>query len=91
MVEHRKRIQNYLSRVDSSKVVSISDLEIKEFDGVQLNLEEKEALNKFYKARIKKLKKKQDEEEIFHERFEYFRAISNLVDYRDILADRIEI
>lgn len=90
-MEHRKRIQNYLSQVDSSQVISISDLEIKEFDGEQLRSEEKEALEKFYKARIKKLKKKQDQEDIFHERFEYFRAISNLVDYRDLLADKIEL
>lgn len=90
-MEHRKRIQKYLSNVDTSSVVSISDLELKEFDGEQLKAEEKEALEKFYKARIEKLKKKQDQEEIFHERFEYFRAVSNLVDYRDLLNDKIEI
>ncbi len=89
-VEHRKRIQTYLSQIDGSKVVSISDLEIKEFDGATLRAEEKKALEKFYKTRFKKLKKKQDEEDSFHDRFEYYRAISNLVDYRDILEDKFE-
>lgn len=90
-MEHKKLIQTYLSNIDSSRVVSISDLEIKEFEGEQLESEEKKALQKFYKARIKKLKKKQDQEDSFHERFEYYRAISNLVDYRDILSEKIRI
>jgi len=90
-VEHKERIETYLSEVDSSKVVSISDLESKEFDGSPLDSDEKLALEKFYKARIKKLKKKQDQEDSFHQRFEYYRAISNLVDYRDILKDKILI
>ena len=90
-MENQEKIQTYLSQVDSAKVISISDLELKEFDGEVLGSEEKEALQKFYKARIKRLKKKQDQEDHFHSRFEYYRAISNLVDYRDILADKIRI
>lgn len=90
-MENQIQIQTYIAGVDPNKVVSIIDLEIKEYEGLHLQEEEKEALNKFYKARIKRLKKKADQEASFHERFEYYRAISNLVDYRDILSEKVPL
>lgn len=86
-----KKIKQYIEEVDPQKVISISDLELKEYDGLALENEEKEALEKFYRVRIEKLEKRQQKEESFHRKFEYFRAISNLVDYRDILSDKLPI
>lgn len=90
-VKERTKIQDYIKEVDPRKIISISDLEIKDFQGLPLESEEKQALKKFHEARIKKLNKKKDTESLFHQEFEYYRAVSNLVDYRDILSEKIPI
>lgn len=90
-MEFEKTIRDYLKQVDPLEVVSIIDLELKEYEGSDLAFEERLALEKFHKARIHKLKKKKHQEESFHKRFEYYRAISNVVDYRDILAEKVPI
>jgi len=90
-VKKSKEIQAYLAKVDPQKIVSISDLEIKEFDGQPLASEEKAALVKFHTARIKKLQKKGNKESAFHGYFEYYRTLSNVVDYRDILKEKVPL
>lgn len=70
-----------------SEIESISDLEEKEFQGQKLEQKQMEALRIFRALRLKKLQKKAGKttEEQFHCKYEYFRAISNLVDYKDFL------
>ncbi len=86
MKEEKKAIlQKYIQENDLDSLVSISDIEIKEFNGSPLMEEEKKALAKFREARVKKLTKEKNKENKFNEKFEYYRTISNLIDYRDIL------
>lgn len=89
MILGEQEIKDYLSRVDVSKAITINDLENKDFAGKKLESEEVTALQKFRKARIKKLKTQRRKEFDFHFTYEYYRALSNLVDYRDILAEKI--
>ena len=86
-----RQIQKYIEQVDPKKITSISDLEIREFAGEPLALEEKAAMKKFHEARINRLKKTHEKESSFHTSFEYFRTLSNLVDYRDILKDKVPL
>ena len=63
MKEEKNRIlKKYLQENDLDSLVSISDIEIKEFNGNPLIKEEKEALSKFRSARIKKLSKEKKRE-----------------------------
>lgn len=79
---------NFNTDTDLSKTKTLSDIEQMEFKGQQLSKEEAEALYLFRKLRLKKLQNKTDKEEQFHHRFEYFRAVYNLVDYRDFLKSK---
>jgi hypothetical protein len=88
-LEKADKIIQYTQKVDPKSVVTISDIQEKEFDGLELTSEELQALQKFRKHRVKKLEKKQHQEEAFHDRYEYFRALSNLVDYRDYLNQKV--
>lgn len=90
-VKNAKKIQEYIAKVDSKKITTISDLEIKEFDGKSLASEEKAAIKKFHRARIKKLQMQSAKETSFHNYFEYYRTLSNLVDYRDILKEKVPL
>ena len=63
--------------------ITLSDLEIKEFDGIQLSDQEHVALQKFRELRLRKLMKKVGNEPKFHCNFEFFRTISNTLDYRE--------
>ncbi len=76
---------NFNTNINDIK--SISDIEEKEFEGQPLDKEELEALRIFRALRLKKLRKKVDKnkEDQFHSKYEYFRALSNLVDYKDFL------
>ena len=89
--EKNKILKKYLQENDLDSLVSISDIEIKEFNGNQLIKEEKEALAKFRSARIKKLSKEKNKENTFNEDYEYYRTISNLIDYRDILNGKFTV
>ena len=80
-------ILDFNTNTDLNSIETLSDLEQKEFQGKSLNKEEAEALRLFRKIRLKKLKNKTDKEEQFHCRFEYFRAVFNLVDYREFLKN----
>ena len=71
--------------------MSISDLEIKEFSGQSLAMEEKAAIEKFHLARIKTLQKENAKEASFHDHYEYYRTISNVVDYHDILEEKVPL
>lgn len=71
--------------VDLNSIQSLNDLELKEFDGETLSREELKALRTFRQLRLSKLKKQQGEESKFHSQFEYFRLLSNFIDYREFL------
>ena len=90
-MKNAEKIQAYIAQVDPKKIISISDLEIKDFSGTPLDSEEKAAINKFHKARIKMLQSQQSEEISYHSYFEYYRTLGNLVDYRDILEDKLPL
>jgi hypothetical protein len=90
-VKNASKIKEYIEKIDPKRITSISDLEIKEFDGGLLASEEKEAIKKFRRARMKKLQSKQAEEATYHAYFEYYRALGNLVDYRDILKEKLPL
>jgi hypothetical protein len=84
-------LQKYLQEKDLDSLVSISDIEIKEYNGSPLAEEEKKALAKFRTVRVKKLAKEKSKENKFNEKYEYYRTISNLIDYRDILNGNFAI
>lgn len=88
-MEKEDKIKAYSSKADLNKIVSINDLEEKEFQGLPLSEDENDAIRRFKDFRLQKLKKKLDSEEKFHERFEYFQAISCLMDYRDFLKGKL--
>lgn len=81
----------YLEGKDPKSLTSISDIEIKEFEGEALSEDESKALYKFRKARLDKLNNDNSRTQDFNERYEYLRAVSNLIDYRDILNGTITI
>lgn len=85
ILEKFEKIKKLSEQYIQEDVITISDLQEKEYNGEELSFEEEVALNKFRKIRVKKLAKKVDQEAAFHARFEYLRAISNLVDYRTFL------
>lgn len=90
-MKNAKKIREYIVTVDPTKITSIIDLEIKEFDGGVLVSEEKAAIRKFREARMKKLQSEHTEEASYHAYFEYYRALGNLVDYRDILNEKVPL
>ena len=90
-MKNADKILAYIVKIDPKKITSISDLQIKEFDGDQLEPKEKVAIEKFREARIKKLQSNQSEEASYHAYFEYYRALGNLVDYRDILKEKLPL
>ena len=87
-MEKEDKIREYSAKADLDKIVSINDIEEKEFQGIPLSEDEDNAIRQFRDYRLKKLKKKLDSEEKFHERFEYLQAVSYLIDYRDFLAGK---
>ncbi|MEQ8907749.1 MAG: hypothetical protein RIC95_01030 [Vicingaceae bacterium] len=88
MLEKEKKIRAISESFDPASVTTIADLQDKEFSGESLTEEQEKALRSFRKLRVKKLAKKQHQEEAFHARFEYLRALSNLVDYRQFIGDK---
>lgn len=86
-MKKEKKIIDYCSRVNVSQVVSLNDIEEKEFCGQALSSDEERALAIFRKIRLKRLLKKASKEDKFHENYEYLRAVKNLVDYRDFLKE----
>jgi len=84
-LEKENRIKAYCANTDVRNIVSLSDIEEKEFQGIPLEEDEAKAIQLFRDYRLAKLSKKVGSDEKFNERFEYFQALSNLVDYRDWL------
>ena len=76
---------------DQHEILSISDLQEKEFEGEHLLEEEQEALREFRQLRLKKLKESSKSEKKFHKKFEYLRTLSLLLDYRDLLANKAKL
>lgn len=71
--------------VDLNSIRTLSDLELEEFDGEVLTRDELKALRLFRQLRLSRLKKQQGKESKFHSQFEYFRNLSNFVDYKEFL------
>ncbi|MAY84926.1 MAG: hypothetical protein CMP59_12415 [Flavobacteriales bacterium] len=90
-MKNSKKILDYIAKIDPKKITSISDLEIREFGGETLGSEERAALEKYHSARNKILRKQKQKESTFHSYFEYYRALSNLVDYKDILNEKFPL
>lgn len=66
--------------------VTLRELEDKDLDGVELTEKEAEALRLFREIRLKKLQKDYEKEEDFHSKYEYFRELSNFLDYQEFLS-----
>ena len=77
---------DFLSRLLNKKttglIVSINDLRDKEFSGVKLSHEEKNALSNFDKYRINILNAQSDEQQ-FHYKYRQLQVIANLSDWRE--------
>ena len=86
-MEKEDKIREYSSKADLDQIISINDIEEKEFQGIPLSQDESDAIQRFRNYRLEKLKKLNSEEK-FHERFEYLQAVSYLVDYRDFLKGK---
>lgn len=71
--------------VDLNSIESLNDLELKEFEGEVLSKDEMKALHLFRQLRLSKLKKQRGLESEFHTQFEYFRKLSNFIDYKVFL------
>ncbi|MBL4710616.1 MAG: hypothetical protein JKY48_19490 [Flavobacteriales bacterium] len=71
--------------IDLSSIRTLSDLELEELDGEILSREELKALRLFRQLRLSKLKKQQGQESEFNSQFEYFRTLSNFIDYKEFL------
>lgn len=65
---------------------TLQELEDKELDGIHLSSLEEEALQLFRKVKLEKLTKIIEKEEEFHLKYEYFRELSNFLDYQEFLA-----
>ena len=83
-----KTLKDYCNKIDLSNTLTISELEVKEFDGEYLSADELKALSNYRRDRIEKLKKKSGSEASFHKSYEYIRSLSNLVDYKEFLNDQ---
>lgn len=66
-------------------MISLSDLEIQELDGHRLKKTEIKALRCFRQVRLQKLQNTEEEDE-FHNKYEYFRMVSATTDYREFLT-----
>lgn len=71
--------------IDINQIESINDLEIKELDGNTLDKIQMDALRCFRQLRLSRLRKLENEDNLFHSQYEYFRRLSNFVDYKDFL------
>jgi hypothetical protein len=81
---------DFLSRLlvkkSSGLVTSLNDLRDKEFSGIRLSAEEKEALGNFDRYRITVLNS-QTEEDKFHYAYRQLQVIANLSDWREFLKE----
>ncbi len=75
-----------LNKKTTGLVVSINDLRDREFSGVKLNAEEKNALANFDKYRISVLNAQTDEQK-FHYKYRQIQVIANLSDWREFLKE----
>lgn len=81
---------DFLSRLLVKKsgiiVTSVNDLRDKEFSGIRLSADEKEALANFDRYRITVLNS-QTEEDKFHYAYRQLQVIANLSDWREFLKE----
>jgi len=82
--------KNLNSNVDFNQLETISDLEEKEFDGISLNMLELKALRLFRELRLKTLSIQTKKESQFHNKYEYFRALSNTIDYKEFVNKKFD-
>lgn len=73
-----------LNKKAAGLATSINDLRDKEFSGIKLSVEEKQALNNFDRYRINVLNAQSDEEK-FHYQYRQLQVIANLSDWREFL------
>jgi len=76
-----------LNKKNKGLVVSINDLRDKEFSGIRLTREEREALVNFDRYRIQVLNGQTDEEK-FHFQYRQLQVIANLSDWREFLSEK---
>jgi hypothetical protein len=73
-----------VSKRSEGVITSINDLRDKEFSGVKLSPEEKQAVSNFDRYRITILNA-EVEEEIFHQKYRQLQVIANLSDWQEFL------
>lgn len=82
------KLQKYLSQ-SAAEVVSITDVEEKYYDSIQLNPEELRALRNFERYRMRKLAGAKDNKK-FNKNFTRLRVLSNLAPYTEFLKPKYE-
>lgn len=86
-VEYKSDILSVLlNKKSTGLVVSINDLRDKEFSGVKLSQDEKNALSNFDRYRITILNAQSDEQQ-FHHKYRQIQVIANLSDWREFLSE----
>lgn len=75
-----------LNKKTTSLVVSINDLRDREYSGIKLRADERQALSNFDKYRLRVLNS-QDDDEQFHLKYRQIQVIANLSDWKEFLKE----
>lgn len=87
-MDKEKLLKKYSENTSLSSLTTVNDIEEKEIKGIPLSDDEQFAIRAFRKLRLQKLVNKVNNEDKFHEQFEYIQALGNIVDYREFLKER---
>ena len=77
-------LQKFFTKKDIGGGISINDLRDKEFSGIKLSQDEKQALSNFDNYRITLLNA-QENDEAFHSTYRQLQVVANLGDWNEFL------
>jgi hypothetical protein len=84
MKHETKFLKDFFTKKTIGGEISVNDLHEKEFSGLKLSAEEKQAITNYNNYRIKLLNS-QEGEEAFHKVYRQLQVVANLGDWKEFL------
>ncbi len=90
MKSETKFLKDFFTKKAIGGEISVNDLHEKEFSGVKLSAEEKQAIKNYDNYRIKLLNSQEDEE-AFHKIYRQLQVVANLGDWKEFLKAEYQL